>query len=304
MNEPKAYLNGQFVPASAAVVPVYDSGFIQGTTIAEQLRTFAGKLFRFDEHYRRLLRSLEMIGVELDLSREQLCEVADRLVKENHSRLADGDDLGLAIFVTPGPYPTLAPVGEMGPTICLHTYPLPFQQWAGKYTQGESLLVSDVRQVPGECWPAELKCRSRMHYYLADRQAASVDPGARALLLDADGFVCEASTANVVAYFKDEGIVSPLSEKILPGISVSVLAELAKGLGIPFSQRNITADQLSLADEIILSSTTCCLLPVVRLNRRSVGNGRPGSVFGQMLEAWGKAVGVDLMQQATRFQTR
>src|SRR5690606_15089688 len=107
------------------------------------------------------------------------------------------------------------------PTVCLHTRRLPYAHWADKYEVGEALATTPVLQAPGECWPPALKCRSRMHYYLADREAAARFPGARALMLDAGGFATEASTANVLVYRAGVGLLTPPRAKILPGISLS-----------------------------------------------------------------------------------
>src|SRR6185436_5870026 len=96
----------------------------------------------------------------------------------------DGDDLGLSIFVTPGAYAAFAPPGPRGPTVGIHTFPVAFGTFAAKYRQGERLATTHVDQVPTTCWPVDLKCRSRMHYFLADREAKLIDPSARALMLD------------------------------------------------------------------------------------------------------------------------
>ena len=304
MNEPLAYLNGQYVPAASLSVPVYDAGFMQGTTVAEQLRTFGGRLFRLDEHLARLSRSLEIVGIDPGMSERAMAEVAERLARENHRLLATGDDLGLSIFVTPGPYPTLAPAGASGPTLAMHTYPLPFGLWAEKYRTGQALVVSDIQQVSPRCWPPELKCRSRMHYYLADQRSQAQSPGARALLLDDAGRVCETSTANVMAYYEGEGIVSPPPERILPGISAAALAELAEGLGIDLVHRDLTPGELVAADEVLLTSTSNCLLPVTQLDGQAIGQGRPGPVFERLLRAWGESVGVDIAGQAVQFAGR
>ena len=126
----------------------------------------------------------------------------------NHRLLEADDDLALCLFVTPGEYPAMAPPEGAGPLVAMHTYPLPFQLWCDTYEQGQRLVATEIVQVPAASWPAELKCRSRMHYYLADRSAQRADPAARALLLDAEGYVVEASTANVVVYRQDEGFIS------------------------------------------------------------------------------------------------
>lgn len=304
MAEPLAYFNGQFVGWSQVHVKPYDAGFVQGTTVAEQLRSFQGQLFRLDEHLTRLRRSLEIVDVDPRLTIDDWRQIITRVLAHNVPLLADGDDLGLSIFVTPGVYAAFASGHEAGPTVCVSSQPVAFDQFASRYDQGQALVVSRVRQVPVECWPAELKCRSRMHYYLADLDARRTDPGARALLLDLDGFVCEASTANVVAYRRDEGLVSPPTAKILPGVSVAALRELAAQERIPFIHRDLTVDDLRGCDEIFLTSTSPCLLPVVRLDRQPVGDGRPGPVFQQLLRAWSQAVGLDIRAQALKFARR
>ncbi len=304
MPEPLVYLNGRLVPASEASIPIYDAGFVLGTTVTEQVRTFSGKLFRLADHLSRLFRSLKIVGVDPGIFRSELAAAAEDLAARNHALLAEGDDLGMAVFVTPGPYPTLAQGKPAEPLVCMHTYPLPFGLWADKYQRGESLVVPQVRQVSPNVWPRELKCRSRVHYFLADRQARAIDPDARALLLDEDGHVNEATTASMLIYERDRGIVIPPREKILPGISAKTIAELAGDLGIPFTERPLKPRDVASADEVLLASTTSCLLPVVRFDGKPIGIGRPGDTFHQLLAAWSERVGVDIAAQAARFAQR
>lgn len=305
MPESIAYLNGQLLPASQLAISVFDTGFVQGVTVAEQLRTFGGRLFRLEPHLERLRRSLDIIDVDPGLTNAELIELAEHIARHNHTLLAAGDDLGLSAFVTPGPYAGFTPAdANSRPTVCLHTFAVAFHTFAEKYARGQSLVVTDVAQVPPTCWPPELKCRSRMHYFLADRAARRIDPAARALMLDGGGGVTEASTANVVAHFPNEGLVSPPREKILPGISVAVMGELAKQLGVPFSYRDLTVGELARADELFLTSTSPCVLPVTRLNGQPIGDGRPGELLGRLLAAWSELVGVDIVAQARKFSVR
>ena len=302
MNQPQAYLNGQFLRASEVSISPVDTGFVLGATVAEQLRTFGGRLYRTQAHLSRLDDALRMIGIEPPVGLDELASIADRLVAENHRLLEPGDDLGLSIFVTPGPYAAYALSEEPPrPTICLHTYRLPFGLWAGKYRVGESLRTTSVCQVPSDCWPAGLKCRSRMHYYLADRLAAAKEPGARALLLDRAGMVTETSTANILIYTAAEGLISPPEGKILHGISMDTVSELTAELGIPTTRRDFGVEEVASADEVLLTSTPFCLLPVARFNGRSVGGGAPGEIFARLLRAWSERVGLDIAVQAERF---
>ena len=303
--EPLAYLNGKYLPASQASVSVTDAGFVQGVTVAEQLRTFRGRLFRLEQHLQRLARSLQIVGIDPGVQLATIAETAQRLVAHNHALLDQDDDLGLSIFITPGTYATFRPQkASFSPMVGLHTYPLPFYQWADKYEKGQSLLVTSVRQVPSVCWPAELKCRSRMHYYLADRRAQEIDATARALMLEIDGTVTEASTANLVLYKKEHGLLSPPRKHILPGISVSVLAELAAELPLPFDERVLHVEDVAAADEVLLCSTSPCVWPVLRFNGERVGTGRPGTIFKQLLDAWSRLVQLNIPEQARIFANR
>ncbi|MDA1212612.1 MAG: aminotransferase class IV [Planctomycetota bacterium] len=301
MHEPLAYLNGQFLPQSQASVSVTDMGFVLGTTVTEQLRTFGGRLFHLTDHLERLQRSLKMVGVVPKESLEDLALIAERLVDGNLQSLAVGDDLGLAMFVTPGLFPALND-GQGGDACTgLHTYRLPLASWADKYETGQSLVVTDVEQVPRRCWPAELKCRSRMHYYLADQAAERTEPGARALMLDAEGFVMEASTANIVLHDSDKGLLAPPHDSVLPGISLAVVRKLADRLGISWTEQPLRVEDVERADEILLSSTPFCLLPVTRFNGRDVNGAIPGGVFRKLIAAWSAEVGVEIVAQAKQF---
>lgn len=295
MADRQAYFNGEWIDDRALAIPVGDPGFALGVTITERLRTFGGRIWRQTEHVRRLHRSAEIVGIDPAVASELDAAITEFMRRHEPLRAAakaDGveDDWTIVVFATPGVD------GE--PTRCVHGYPLEFRHWAHQYDAGVSLWTSSHRQTPENCWPAELKCRSRMHYYLADQEAQRREPGARALLLDQDGYVGEASTANVVIYNEGEGIVSPRMAKVLPGVSVAVLRKLAESEGVPFVERDITIEEFRAADEAWLSSTSICLLPIVRCDGEAIGAGKPGPVYGRMLGAWDRAVGLDVAEQA------
>ncbi len=295
-----AWCNGRLISDDELFVNVSDVGFTLGVTVSEQLRTFNGQLYQLDEHMNRLQRSLQAIGIE-DIDLTVLRDEARTLAAHNHSLLQPGDDLGLTLFATPG-----LPVGTAGPkrTVAMHTAPVSFHRWADKYENGESLVVTSVRQVPASCWPPHLKCRSRMHYFLADREAVQKQPGARALLLDQDGFVAEASTASVLVFRAEEGLVAPPEEKVLPSVSVGVIKRIAGELDLPFIHRDLTVDDVHSADEVMLTSTSPCVLPVTSVDAQSISGGKPGDTFHQLVAAWSALVGVDIAAQAKQFSAR
>ncbi|TWT74435.1 D-alanine aminotransferase [Posidoniimonas polymericola] len=289
---PPAYLNGEWTDDARLSMPVGDLGFSMGVTVTERLRTFGAAPFRQPQHIARLRRSLEIIGLPAEPIAAELDAAVSEYAKQIEPLRKPGDDWAIVVFATPGS-------GD-GPTRCVHGFPLPFSQWARQYEGGVALQVSDHHQTPANCWPPELKCRSRMHYYLADQQARRKEAGARALLLDQHGFVGEASTANVMVYREHEGVISPPIEKVLPGVSVAVVRELADSLGTPFIERDLTIGEFRAADEAWLASTSVCLLPVVRCDGVAIGSGQPGPHYLRFLAAWGELAGVDIAAQAQR----
>lgn len=303
--EPLAYFNGRWLPLSSVGVSVFDTGFVMGVTVAEQLRTFGGKIFQLERHLARLARSLASIGIAPQPALPEIGQIAEELATQNAKLLDPADDQQVTIFVTPGiapSYQTLSP--QVGPTVCVHTQPLSFGQWADKYESGDALVVTDVMQIPSQCWPPELKCRSRMHYFLADKQARERDPGARALLLNELGLVTEASTANLLLYDRHRGLISPPKEHILPGVTVAVLEELAGTLGIPFLCEEIHVSQVAQAEEVLLCSTSPVVWPVARFNGQSINTARFGEISRRLRAAWKEVVGVDIEAQARQFAAR
>jgi branched-subunit amino acid aminotransferase/4-amino-4-deoxychorismate lyase len=293
MTEPWAYLNGKWIPRAELAIDVEDAGFLLGTTITEKLRTFRGEVFRLEQHLARMARSLEIVGVDAAAITKELATAIPEFVTRHEGQIPAESDWSISAFATPGIH------GR--PTVCVHGGPLDFGRWAEQYERGLPVVVTDVRQVPDNCWPSEIKCRSRMHYYLADRAAAARQPGARAILLDQEGNVAEATSANVLVYRELEGLSSPPDDHILVGISLGVVHELAGKLGIPFMRRRLTVEELLKADEVTLASTSVCLLPVVECDGRPIGDGVAGPLFKRLLSAWGEMVGVDIMGQTRRL---
>jgi len=299
MTIPIAYFNGDWIDHDQLRLPIDDLGFQLGATIVERMRTFRAEAFRLEEHLERLRHSLLVVGWDAERLVPEVAAATVELLKRNAKLIAPGDDWGLAVFITPGSTPD-----AVQPTVCVRGYPLPFADWATKFQTGVEVVVVDIRQVPDNCWPSQLKCRSRLHYYLADQQAAAKSPGARALVLDQDGNVGEATTANIVAHFPDKGLVTPPREKVLPGVSQQVLFELASELRIPHAQQDFTPAELAEADEVFLTSTSVCMLPVVRIDGQAVGQGGPGPIFKTLLKAWSERVAVDITKQAEQFSSR
>jgi branched-subunit amino acid aminotransferase/4-amino-4-deoxychorismate lyase len=310
MTEPLVFLNGNMVAASQAHLAINDAGIVLGATVTEMTRTFHHRLWRLHDHLDRLFRSLRYTRMDIGMSRETLAKVSEELIANNAKLIDKDDELGLIHFVTAGEYPTYA--GSAGraarttPTVCVHTFPMPFELWAKKMCEGAHVVTPSIRHVPPQCYDPKMKYRSRMHYYLADQEARLVDPDAVALLLDLQGNVTETSGANFLIVEKGT-IVSPTTVNTLPGISRAMVIELAAKLGIPFVERDLQVYNVINADEAFLTSTPYCVMPVTKINGVAIGDGKPGPMFRRLLKAWSEAVGVDIgrqIEEAAQRRTR
>ncbi|WP_010584468.1 aminotransferase class IV [Schlesneria paludicola] len=299
MTEPIAYLNGQIVPVSQAALSVFDLGLVSGVAVTEMARTFRHVLFQLDKHLDRLAHSLDVLKLDPKCSRTELEALCHRIVDENVKWIPANHDLGLILFVTAGQNLTYigrtpeSPVRT--PSVCVHTFPLPFELWAETYEAGLHLVTPSVRSIPDAIIDSRIKHRSRLHWYLADLEVKKSDPSAMALLTDDEGYLTETATGNLCVV-EGNTIVTPESH-VLKGVSRDFVAELATTLGLTFGHTRLTAEDLARGGEAFLTSTPHCLLPVTRFNGQPVGSGRPGPVFQRLLKAWGERVGVDVAAQ-------
>ncbi len=300
MSEPAVYLNGRMLPASQAHLAIYDLGVVMGATVTEMTRTFRCEPYRLDDHLGRLYRSLRYVRFDIGLSQAELAAASRELVAHNAALLPEGGELGLIHFVTAGENALYAGSAGGGakttPTVCAHTFPLPFELWSKKMRDGVHVVTPSIRHVPPQCYDPKMKYRSRMHYYLADQEARLADPDAIALLLDLAGNATETSGANFLIVERG-AIVSPTLTNTLPGVSRATVIELAARLGIPFVERDVQVFSVINADEAFLASTPYCLLPVTKINGLPIADGRPGPIFHRLLTAWSRDVGVDIEKQ-------
>jgi branched-chain amino acid aminotransferase len=300
MTEPLVFLNGRFIPASQASLKIYDAGVVLGATVTEMTRTFRRQPFRLADHIARLYRSLKYTRLEIGHSPADLEQISRELLEQNARLIGEHEELGLIHFVTAGEFPIYAGSAAAGtplqPTVCAHTFPLPFVLWAKKMREGAHVVTPSIRHVPPQCFDPKMKYRSRMHYFLADHEARLVDPEAVALLLDLEGNVTETSGANFLMVERGV-IVSPTLRNILPGISRQTVIELAAKLGLAFVERDIQVHSVMNADEALLASTPFCLLPVTRINGVTIGPGQPGPIFQRLIAAWSELVGTDIAEQ-------
>jgi len=298
--EPLVYLKGEMKPASQAHIAIYDAAVILGATVTDLARTFKQKLYRLEDHLDRFYRSCKYARVAPQEAPEKTTRICEELVRHNASLREPEPELALVLFISPGEFAVYAGsagmAGEGEPTFCIHTFPLPFRLWAPYFTEGVHAVTPSIRHVPPECVDPKIKCRSRMHWWLADQETHLVDARAVSLCLDLEGNVTETSGSNFLIV-RDGTVISPSPRNILRGISLMTVAELCEELGIGFVERDFQVYDVVNADEALLATTPYCLAPVTRINGLPIGMGKPGEMFTRLIRAWSERVGVDIVGQ-------
>lgn len=305
MSEPVVYLNQQFVPASQAKLNIYDLGLVLGATLTEMTRTFRHAPYRAEDHVARLYRSLKYAGIAVPLTPEQMVAKTYELAEVNGKLLAAADDLGIVHFVTPGENLLYAgsagAAGPLSPTICIHSFPLRFSMWRHLFSAGAHVVTPSIRHIPPQCVEPKMKNRSRLQWFLADKQTQAVDPRAISLLLDLEGNVTECAGSNFVIV-KDDAIITPTTRNILWGVSLQTIKELAPTVGLRFVEKDFQPYDVVNADEAWLTTTPYCLAPCTKINNIPIGSGAPGPAFQQMLKAWSERVGMDIEAQIAQSE--
>lgn len=299
MSEPLVYIRGEMVPASQASVAIFDAAVVLGATVTDLVRTFHGEPFRLEDHIDRFLRSSRYARMQPPIERDAIIDVCRQLMLHNGGLLDAGVEQAVVLFMSPGElsvYAGSAGGGDMTPTFCIHTFPLPFHLWRHLFEDGAHVVTPSVRQVPSQCVDPKIKCRSRMHWWLADGETHQVDPKAISLCLDLQGNVTETSGSNFLIA-RDGVVISPAPDQILRGISLETIKELCGELEIGFEERAFQVYDVINADEAYLATTPYCLAPVTKINGVPIADGRPGPIFERLMTAWSARVGLDIVAQ-------
>jgi branched-subunit amino acid aminotransferase/4-amino-4-deoxychorismate lyase len=301
--EPLVYLNGDFRPQRDASLPLHDAGFVTGATVTDLCRTFRHRLFRLPDHLRRFRQSCDLAQVPQPCPDDELAALAERIVAHNAALLPADHDLALVLFATPGAigYYLGDPggPGDARPTFGLHTFPLPFARYTRLFREGARLVTPNVRAVPARCVDPRIKQRSRLHWWLADREVHANAPGASALLFDESGCVTETAAANFLIVHQG-AVLSPPWSSILNGVSLLVTEEICRDLGIPFREQPLLLADCLSADEAFLTSTPYCLAGVRELNGNALPC--PGPITRRLLAAWNERAGLDVERQILAAQ--
>ena len=281
------YLNGKLVPDDEASVSVFDHGLLYGDGIFEGIRVYDGNIFRLKEHIDRLYESGKTIGLEIPLSAKELTDATVETVVANDMR-----DAYIRMVVTRG-------VGDLGidpyncpnPTvfiICnkISLYPPEF------YRKGIPLVTASTRRIPMECLDPRIKSLNYLNNILAKIEAKKAGCP-EAVMLNQWGRVAEC-TADNIFIVKNGKLGTPrLTEGALPGVTRGAVLEIAKGNGIETKITVLGLHDLYNAHECFLTGTGAEIVPVISVDGRMIGDGKPGEMTAKLTKQFAELRIVD-----------
>jgi D-alanine transaminase len=271
----KVFLNGEFLAPEEAKVPVLDRGFIFGDGVYEVVPVYSRVPFRLDEHLARLERSLGETRIRNPYSRAQWRDLIYRLVD-----LQAFEDQAVYFQVTRGVAKRdhAFPKG-VEPTVFMMSNPLvnPPREQVDK--GGAAVSAPDNR------W---LRCDIKSISLIGNclLRQLSAEQGLAETILFRDGKLTEASACNVFVVKRGVVLSPPKGNLILPGITYDVVTELARANGMPLEFRDVTEAEVRAADELWVSSSSKEVFPIVELDGRKIGDGKPGPVFRRMYQLY------------------
>ena len=274
------YLNGKYVPKEQAMIPVEDRGFIFGDGIYEVVRLINGAVFAWDAHAARMANGLNTLRISMAGAESATMKaVCEKLVADNG--LAAGEAT-VYIQVSRGVAPRTHHFPPAGTPTTVYASASVFKpNFAMRDNGAKGITLADIR------WSrCDLKTVNLLGPVMA-RQAAQ-EAGAYEALMHRDGMFTEGAATN--AFFVVKGVLRtyPVSNYILQGITRIEIVKLIHELGLPFDERPVALSELGACEEIFVCGTTTDVQPLVEVDGRPVGNGKPGPLTVQLKEAFAK----------------
>ena len=276
-------VNGRVSDQEHAVISVFDHGFLYGEGIYETLRTYNGRSFLFERHMRRLRTSADMLALPLPLTdREIDARFKDTL---RAAGLDDGRDAYIRILVTRG-------IGDLSydlavcpePSIVVIVKPN-VEPPPEVFQNGVTVsLVDVVRNHPGSVNPL-IKSNNLLNNALAMQQAFRKG-GYEGVMRNYKGELAECTQSNLFIVKNGVALTPPVDAGLLPGITRAFLFEIGAEAGIPMKEAVLRDADLFGADESFLTSTTREVVPIVRVDERTIGSGVPGPITNALLEGY------------------
>ncbi|MCX5694094.1 MAG: branched-chain-amino-acid transaminase [Candidatus Omnitrophica bacterium] len=267
------YINGKFYDKENAKVSVFDHGLLYGDGVFEGIRSYNRRVFKLSEHIDRLLESAQSIMLKVPLTKEQLIKAVTQTLKANKL-----DNAYIRLVVTRG-------VGDLGldPRKCnqgstiiviadkIALYPEKL------YREGLTIVtVPTVRNLP-EALNPQIKSLNYLNNILAKMEAANAGCD-EAIMLDSLGYVAECTGDNIFVVKHGQLYTPPQCMGTLRGITRDSILEIARRDKIPAHEHVITRHEVYISDECFLSGTAAELIPVVKVDGRIIGQGKPGKL--------------------------
>ncbi len=280
----KIWLDDKLVDEADAKVSVFDHGLLYGDGVFEGIRFYNGRIFRLDEHIRRLFDSSRAILLDLPWSQEQVCRftcetVAANALSDGYIRLVvtrGAGGLGLNPYLCPKPSMFI-----IASTIQL--YP------EEHYQNGLAIITCATRRPSPAALMPQVKSLNYLNNIMAKIEAIQAN-AQEAVMLNEQGYVAECTGDNLFL-MKNGTLFTPLiGDGALDGITRSVIIELSRTLGIPFVERSLTRYDIFTSDECFLTGTAAEIIPVVALDRRPIGTGQPGPFTHRFMDAYHQLV--------------
>ena len=263
------YVDGQFLPENEAVLPVSDLGVVRGYAIFDFLRTYNGVPFHLKEHLDRLDRSARLVGLKVPVARNELVDIIHETLKKNALSEAN-----VKLVVTGGYRRDGITPGEQQRLLVMVT---PLRRMPAEwYSDGVGVVTSHTdRVIPGA------KSTNYIQAILNLRDASLRD-AIEALYVNRLGFLLEGTTSNFFAFINGS-LVTPPENRILPGVTRNVVLNLAAE-HFRVEVRDIHTEEIRLMDEAFLSSSNKEVVPVVKIDSVTLGDGRVGSRVARVMD--------------------
>jgi len=264
------YLNGQFLPADEARISVLDRGFIFGDGVYEVWRLIDGRLFEHERHDGRLRRGLKTIEIAVpDKELDALSGVAERLIRENDLSQAEGT-FYLEITRGAAPRTHAYPPSTTKPTVfaMASSFVVPHTL---RSSGAKAITQSDVRWL--RC---DVKTIQLLPNCMAKQKAQAV--GALEAIFVRNGIVTEGTHTSVLGVKNGELRTHPLGPMILPSVTREIILEIAREQGVPVRELQFSTQELFALDELFIAGTTTDVTPIVEVDGKRIGSGKPGPV--------------------------
>ena len=270
------YLNGDYLPPEQAMVSVMDRGFLFGDGVYEVIPAYSGRVFRLEQHLKRLRNSLHAIRMDMPLSDAQWRSLLEELLRRN-----PGEDQSIYLQVTRG---VMAKRDHgfdtsLVPTVFAMVSPIAAPDPNVAREGIAAITLNDIR------WQnCHIKAITLLPNVLLRQQA--LDAGAVEAILIKDGYATEGAASNLFIVKRGMLITPAKGPRLLPGITRDLILEQAAAHAIPYRETDISTADLINADEIWLTSSTKEILPVTVLDSTPVGDGKPGALYQRMSELY------------------